>query len=414
MPRLTEVPGYPRFWTATAISSFGSQITALALPVLTAITLHASATQVGLVNAARWAPYLLFGLLAGALVDRCRRRPVLIATDFGRAALLLAIPLLYAADVLSIGALCVIVFAFGALCLLFEAADQSFVPRLVPPGLLNSGYARLEQADAAARAGGPLLAGVLIKWVGAPVAVLLDAITYLISGLLLIGVRKPEPVPDRSERRTLVRELREGLAWVYRHRTLAPMALTSHAMLLFNTVVSTVFVVFALRVLEIGGFGLGVAYACGGVGAVLGGAVSARVARRLDVGRTVVAGRLIAAIGWLPLVLAEPGPWALPAVSAAHFVLWLGVGIEGPVSMGYRNSVTPDRLRGRMNATIRSFNWGMVAIGAPAGGLMADHIGYRFALWTGLTGAVAQALTLAASPTRHARGADALTPSAAT
>lgn len=408
MPRLVEVPGYVRFWTASAVSAFGSQVTGLALQILTAVGLGASATEVGIVNAARWLPYLLFGLVAGVVVDRCRRKPMMVATDLARAVLLGAIPLLYALDQLSIPALCLFVFVFGMLSLLFEAANQSYVPQLVPNELLNEGYARVEQAGAVAGSTGPLIAGVLIKLMGPPLAVLVDALTYLMSGLLLASVKAPDPVPDRGAQRSLINELREGLAWVYRHRTLASIALTSHAMLLFNSMVSTVFVVFALHELKIGEFGLGATYAFASVGAVLGGALSRRAARRLDVGATLIAFRLLAAIGWLPLVLAERGPWALAFVSLAFFLVSLAIGIESPVEMSYRQAVTPDRLRGRMNATIRSMNWGMVAVGAPLGGVLADQVSYRFALWIGLSGAVAQALALAVSRTRSARAADEL------
>ncbi|MEU9125774.1 MFS transporter [Streptomyces sp. NPDC048506] len=413
MSRLVEVPGYIRFWTASAISAFGSQITGLALQILTAVTLSASATEVGFVNAARWLPYLLFGLVAGVLVDRCRRRPMLVAMDLARAVLLAAIPLLYAVGQLSIATLCAFTFAFGVLSLLFEAANQSYVPRLVPKELLNAGYARTEQASAVAGSAGPLIAGVLIKFVGAPFAVLVDALTYLVSGALIASLRADDPVPDRGTRRSIGSELREGVAWVYRHRTLAPMALTSHAMLLFNTMVTTVFVVFALRELRIGDFGLAVTYACGAVGGVIGGALSGLVIRRLDVGATLITFRLLAAFGWLPMLLAERGPWALPTVSLAFFIVFLAITIESPVELSYRQSVTPDRLAGRMNATIRSFNWGMVAVGAPLGGVLADQVSYRFALWIGLSGAVVQALVLAFSRTREARTADALEPTVA-
>ncbi|WP_329579284.1 MFS transporter [Streptomyces sp. NBC_01361] len=408
MPRLVEVPGYVRFWTASVVSAFGSQVTGLALQILTAVALSASATEVGIVNAARWLPYLLFGLVAGVVVDRRRRKPMMVTTDLGRAVLLGAIPVLYALDRLTVPTLCLFVFAFGVLSLLFDAANQSYVPQLVPKELLNAGYARMEQAGAVAGSTGPLIGGVLIKIMGAPLAVLVDAVTYLMSALLLTSVNAPDPVPDGGARRSLGSELREGVAWVYRHRTLASIALTSHAMLLFNSMVSTVFVVFALNELKIGEFGLAATYAFASVGAVLGGALSARVAGRLDVGPALIAFRLLAAIGWLPLVLAGRGPWALASVSLAFFIVSLAIGIESPVEMSYRQAVTPDRLRGRMNATIRSMNWGMVAVGAPLGGVLADQVSYRFALWIGLSGAVVQALALTVSRTRRARTTDEL------
>jgi MFS family permease len=130
----------------------------------------------------------------------------------------------------------------------------------------------------------------------------------------------------------------------------------------------------------------------------------------LDVGATLIVFRVLAAVAWLPIVLAQRGPWALPSVSLAFFVVSMAITIESPVEMSYRQAVTPDRLRGRMNATIRSFNWGMVAVGAPLGGLLADQVSYRFALWVGLCGAVIQALVLATSRTRNARAADELEP----
>ncbi|CCK25112.1 major facilitator superfamily MFS_1 [Streptomyces davaonensis JCM 4913] len=407
MPRLLDVPGYPLFWTASAVSAFGSQVSGLALQILTAVTLSASATEVGVVNAARWLPYLLFGLLAGVLVDRCRRKPMMVGTDLARAGLLAAIPVLYALDRLSISTLCLCVFAVGLMSLLFEAASQSYVPQLVPRELLNAGYARTEQASAVAGSTGPLIAGVLIKYLGAPLAVLLDALSYLVSGLLLVSVKAHDPVPERGTRRGVGRELREGVAWVYRHRTLAPIALTSHAMLLFNTMVSTVFVVFALRELGIGDLGLGVTYACAGVGAVLGGALSGRLLARFDVGVTLIAFRVMAAVGWLPIILAARGSWALASVALAFFLVSFAIGVESPVEVSYRQQVTPDGLRGRMNATIRSFNWGMVAVGAPLGGVLADQVSYRFAMGVGFAGAVLQAGVLAVSRVREARGADA-------
>ena len=219
MPRLVQVPGYVRFLTASALSALGSQITGLALQILTAVVLSASATQVGIVNAARWVPYLLFGLIAGVVVDRWRRKPMMVATDLARAALLGAIPVLYALDRLSIPVLCMFVFAFGMLSLLFEAANQSYVPQLVPKDLLSAGYARVQQADAVAGSTGPLIAGALIKIMGAPLAVLVDALSYLMSGQLLASVKAPDPVPDRGARRSLGSELRRRL-----HRLGPPIA----------------------------------------------------------------------------------------------------------------------------------------------------------------------------------------------
>ncbi|MEU6083306.1 MFS transporter [Streptomyces sp. NPDC047108] len=413
MARLVDLPGYVRLWTAATVSSFGTHVTTLALQILAAVTLHATAFELGLLNAARWLPYLLFGLVAGVVVDRCRRKPVLVATDLGRAVLLAVIPLLDFVDLLGIAALALFVFAFGVLSLLFEAAHQSYLPRLVPRELLTPANARLEQAGSVAQTTGPLIGGALIKAVGAPVAMVADAVSYLVSGLLLASVTAPEP-ERHAVRRNLRAELREGLAWVYRHRTLAPMALTSHARFLFAHMLTTVYVLYALRELRIGAFGLGVSYACAGVGAVLGGALSGWAGRRFDVGPTMIATRAVVPFAWLLVPLASPGSGAVWAVSATQFAMWLALGAESPTELGYRQSVTPDRLLGRMNATIRSLNWGMIAVGAPLGGLLADIAGYRPALWTGIAGLAVAAVVLGLSRFREARladGADAVSAS---
>ncbi len=182
---LRRHPAYVRFWAADTVSMFGTHVTTLALQVLAVVTLHASATWLGVLNGARWVPYLLFGLVAGVLVDRYRRRPVLVGADLARAVLLGLIPVLAWADRLTMPALVAVVTAFGALSLLYDAAHQSYLPRLVPRELLTQANARMEQSAAVAQTTGPVLAGFLVKAVGAPLAILVDAASYLVSGLVL-------------------------------------------------------------------------------------------------------------------------------------------------------------------------------------------------------------------------------------
>jgi MFS family permease len=412
---LVGLADYRRFWAAATVSIFGTYVTILALQVLAAVTLHATATELGLLNSARWLPYLLFGLIAGVIVDRYRRKPLLVGTDLGRAVLLCAIPLLYVLDMLSLPALLIVVAAVGSLSLFFDAANQAFLPTLVPRRLLTSANARLEQSDAVAQTTGPLLAGALVKAAGAPVAILVDAVSYLVSGLLLAFVRAPETAAPPSERRSVLAELREGLSWVYRHRMLAPMALSAHLWFLAHSVLVTVLVLYVLRAPESGGLGLdeiqlGIAYACAGAGAVLGGALATRCGRRFGAGRSIVTTRLLMSLPWLLVPIAGPGPAALAMIAAAQLLFWVLMGIEGPNEMAYRQSVTPDRLQGRMNTTIRSLNRSMIVVGAPLGGLLADATTYRTALWAGIAVLVLSALVLALSPFRHAAVAEAPDP----
>ena len=397
----TITRGFTRFWTASTVSDFGTQVTVVAMQVLVLETLRGSATDVGLLSAARWVPYLLFGLVAGVLVDRFRRLPVLIGTDLGRGLVLGAVALCAAVGSLSIPALIAFMALFGALSLVNDVAAQSFLPRLVAPGSLTSANARLEQADAVARSTGPLVGGSLVGTLTAPFAILVDAASYVCSAAVLATLKVTEPT-ERGVRRAVLSELREGLTWVYRHPMLAPMALGSHVWMIFSSMFSAVYVAFALRDLGVGAFGVGVIYAAAGVGGVIGGSLANRSAERFGVGRTVVAAKFCTPVGFGVVALAPAGPWALALAAAGQFIVWVGICLESPNTMGYRQSVTPDRLQSRMNATIRSLNWGMVVIGGPLGGFLADSMGYRPALWITVCGMAAVALVFSRTAFRYA------------
>jgi MFS family permease len=401
---LLRRPAYVRFWVADTVSMFGTHVTTLALQVLAVVTLQASATWVGVLNASRWVPYLLFGLVAGVLVDRYRRRPVLVGADLARAALLGLIPLLAALDRLTMPVLVAVVGVFGALSLLYDAAHQSYLPRLVPRELLTRANARMEQAAAVAQTTGPMLAGFMVKAFGAPLAILVDAASYLVSGLVLARLRVDEPAPGPPEQRDLRRELREGLAWVYRHRTLGPLALNSHAWFLFNSMVTTVYVVFVVDGLGMNAFALGVTYACAGVGSLLGASAAGRAARLVGAGPAIIAMRWLLPFGYAMVPLAGRGTGGLVLLCAAQFVFGVTIGVDSPIEMGYRQAVTPDHLQGRMNATMRSLNRGAVVVGAPLGGVLADHLGALPALWIPVAGLAAVALWLTLSPFRLLRG----------
>jgi MFS family permease len=399
--RPREHQGFGAFWAAWTVSNLGTHVTTLALQVLVVVTLHASATEVGLVTGVRWLPYLLVGMIAGVLADRYRRRPILIGTDLGRAVVLSLIPLLVLLDALTIPALLALLLVFGTFSVLGDAAHQSFLPRLVSQGALTSANARLEQSAAVAQTSGPVLSGALIGLIGAPLAILVDAASYLASGLILTTVRVDEP-RGTGEHRHLWRELRAGLSYVYRHPILAPYALTSHAWFVLNNLLGPVFVSFVLRDLGFSALRLGLAYAVGGVGGVLGSALSSRAATRFGVGRVVIVDRFLSPVSFVPVVLAAAGPGAWPMIALGQFVFWFAVGLGGPVELGYRQAVTPDHLRGRMNATIRSMNWGLTSIGAFAGGLLGDTIGYRPTLWLGITALTGVGVLLALSRFREA------------
>lgn len=394
--RLRDSRGFRLFWTASTVSGFGSQVTMFAVAVLIVSTLGGTPADVGLVNSARWLPYLVLGLTVGALADRVRRKPLLVGTDLARAALLCAVPLLAWPDLLSVPVLIVIMAMFGLASLVNDAAHQSFLPRLLPRGALPRANARLEQSSAAAETSGPAIAGGLVSWLGAPVAVLADAASYLVSAVLT--ARIPVEDPPAPVRGPLLREIREGLGCVYGHRMLRPLAASTHGWTLFAAVLGTVYVPYTLLELGFSPFEGGLTLAAAGVGGLIGSGLSERWGRRPGI--AVPAAWLLDAVGIAVIAVTPVG--GLVVAGAGQFLNGLGLGLSSPVELSYRQAATPDRLQARMNATMRSFNRAAVVIGAPAGGLVANAAGPRFALWIAAAGMATAALVLAASPFRHA------------
>jgi MFS family permease len=402
---LLEHRGYVRFWCADAVSMVGSSVTGLALQVVAVVTLEASGVELGILRAAQFLPYLLFGLIAGVIVDRHRRQPLLIGADFARAVVLGLIPLGAAFDVLDLPLLIAIVLVFGTLSLAYDAAHQSFPPSLVPADLLTRAYARMEQTSAVAQTAGPVFAGALIKLLTAPLAILVDAASYLLSGILLATVRPrtPEVAKGTDEPRNLRREIRDGLRWVYRSSTLGPLAITSHIWFVFQGLLTTVYVLFVLQTLGLSAFWLGVTYAFSGIGSIIGATASGWAGNRFGVGPAIIACRWLSPIAYLTAPLAGDDALGIVLLCAGQFVLGISLGIDSPIELGYRQSITPAGLLGRMNATMRSLNRAAIVVGAPLGGFLADQFGTRAALWVGVGGMVVQAVLLNRSAFRHAR-----------
>lgn len=406
-----RLPGFLSFWTAETVSSFGTQITTLALQVLVVTTLSGTASDVGLVNAARWLPYLLFGLFLGALIDRQRRKPILVATDFARAVALGAIPALWLLGWLTLPAVMAFAALLGALTLFNDAASQSFVPRLAPRAQLVAANARLDQGAAAAQTAGPALAGALVSLMSAPFALIVDAATYLFSAIAIARLKITEPKPPPAARGNLWREIGEGFAWGYRHPMLAPLALSTHGWFVFNAMLGAVFVPFALLELRLSAFDLGLALACAGAAGLAGALLSSRIGARLGAGGAVIACRALMPLALIPIALA-PGADAdktliIAALALGQALFGFALGAVNAHEMGYRQGVTPDALQGRINTTQRSINRAMIVLGAPLGGVLADTIGYRETIWIAVAGFVAVNVFLALSPFRNARHEDA-------
>jgi MFS family permease len=399
-------PGFTRFWVGDAVSAFGSYVTLLALQTLVVLTLHGTAQEVGWLNSVRWLPYLLLGLVVGALVDRRRRRPMMVTTDLTQAILLMSIPLAWATGVLTLPLLLVIVFCYGTASLINGAASMSVIPRLVPAGHLQRAHSRIDGANAVAQTSGPALAGLLVKLVGAPIAVLVDAATYLFSAAMIATIRLHEPPHLPARVPNLRREIGEGLGWIYRTSGLARLAVATHIWFAANAIVGTVLAPFVLITLGLSPLEFGIITALGGVGGFLGAATTSAGGRRLGTGGAIITAHVASTAGAGAIVVAGLGThdWAAMAVAGAGVALHgFGIGFGNSHEMSYRQVLTPDGLQARTNTTMRSFNRAVIVAVAPLAGLLATHVGARPTLIVAAAIFGATAAMLAASPFRSVR-----------
>jgi MFS family permease len=378
-------------------------VTAVALPVLVVQLLRATPFEVGVVNAAQLVPYALLGLIAGAYTDRWRRKPILVWASVGRAVSLGAIPVLWLTGVLQIWMLVIALLLFGAFSVFGFAATQSLLPRLVPRAELVSANARLDQTDAAAQSLGPAVGGGLVGLLGAPVAIAVDAVSYLVDAALSASIQVHEPRPD-SRGRNLRAEIRDGLKRTYRHRTLGPLAASTHVWFIANGAAMTVLSLFALRSLGFTAFTYGLLLAAFGVASLVGASTAPRIGARLGSGRTIILARVACPVVWLLVAVAPATAVGDALLFAALPLQGLAAGIENSNEMGYWQALTPDELLGRVNATRRSANRTMAALGALAAGLIVGLTGDRPVLIGVVVVFTAAALTAALSPLREEPG----------
>ena len=393
-----------RLWTGESISLLGSQVTVLALPLAAVLTLDAGAVQVGMLNAFKFAPFFLVTLLAGALVDRWRRRPVLLVSNLGRAALIGLVPLAAVADVLTIEQLYAVAFLVGVLTVFFDVAFWSYVPTIVDKERLSDANGKLMASSSAADVGGPGLGGLLVGLLTAPVALVADAVSFLISALTLASIKTPEPAPEAHEERRLVADIREGLSYVFRNQFLRPIAAEAATFNVFSTALETVFLIYAVRVLGFGPALIGLVFAVGSVGALLGSLIAGIPERRLGIGPTIVLSMVAGCLPYLLIPLVG-GSGAAPAAlaSTAFFLAGIGIAVSSVEVISFRQAITPERLLGRMTASYRFVIFGTIPLGALLGGGLAEWIGLREALAVSAAGIAVAPLWVLFSPVARVR-----------
>ncbi len=393
------------FWLAQVISEAGSGVGAVAVPLTAVVMLDATAWEMGVLTAVGTLPALLLSLHAGVLVDRVPRQPILVATNLGRGAMLGLVPLAAALGWLRIEVLWGVAFAVGALALVFDIAITSFVPALVERGKLLEANATLQASGAAARVAGPGVGGWLVQAVGSASAVLVDAVSFLVAGLLVARIRVAHVAP-RPARRGVRSEIGEGLMLVWNDRLLRWMVLATAVASLGYSVQQAVYVLFAVDQVGVSAPVLGVVIACGSLAGVAGAAAAGQVARVLSPGGAMAAGQFAIALSVTVLVFTPAGSGGVAMLIVAQVLFAAGLQVFSVTQISLRQAITPGHVLGRVNATRRVVVFGIQPLGALAGGALGSTLGLRTTLLLAAALQFLAVATVLASPLRRARSDD--------
>ncbi len=399
-------PDFLKLWLGESVSLMGSQVTTLALPLTAVVLLKATAFQMGILSAVAFAPFLFVTLFAGVWIDHVRQRPILIITNFGRAVLLGCVPFLAVLGQLRIEYLFLIALGVGVLTVFFQLSYEVYLPRLIHADQLLEGNSKLSLSSSIAELGGPGLAGVLVQLMTAPVAILVDAFSFLFSGVNLLLIRKSEAKATSGEKVQLLREINEGIRSTVKNRFLLAFAGEAATYNLFWQVIQVVLVLYAIRQLHFSPLLIGVVFALGSVGALLSALLAEPLARAFGIGKTMIGAQMLSDV----VTILIPLTASLSSTTSTMLCMILAFFFRGAGNTlcnvqvnSVRQVITPDHLRGRTNAVYRLLVSGVFALGAFFGGLLGERFGLGLALWIGAIGVSSSWLWLLFSPLRSLR-----------
>jgi MFS family permease len=397
---------FMKLWAGQTVSELGSVVTRTAVPLVALLVLGAGPLEMALLVVSASLAVLLVGFFAGAWVDRLRRRPLLIWADAIRAVLLFSVPAAYLAGTLRIEQLYLVVFLEGCLGSLFDAAYPAYVPSLIGVDHVVEGNSKLATSSSLAEIGGPGLGGGLVQLIGAPFAILVDAISFVVSAISLVMIRNPEPPrPTRTSPTPMRHEIGEGLHLVLRHQVLLPLALRSTMAHVAGSFYGVLYTIYLIQDLHLNPFLLGVVVSAGGVGSLIGSFFASRVIARFGLGPALIWTATGASIVGVLTPLAG-GP-LLVATLMVFVPQLIGDGlqtVEGIAELSLIQGVVPDRILGRVNATLGVFSHGIAyPIGALMAAAVAGWIGVRGAIAIGWAGMAVSILLLVFSPLPHIR-----------
>ena len=405
-PLLHDAPDFRRLWFGQTISVFGDQITQLGLPLVAVLTLGADATQMGTLTAVSLLPHLIFSLPAGVWLDRVReRRRLMIAADLGRAALIASIPVAAALDVLALPQLYVVGFLSASLAVVFDLSWNTVFVAVTERDRYVEAMALLNGSRSLASVGGPTIGGLLVQVLGAPLAMLGDALSFLGSIVFLRRIRSPEP-PIGPEEGSTRERLLAGLAFVVSDPIMRPTLLSVATVNLFTFASSALFILYATTTLGVSPGALGLALGAGGVGAVIGAIFASRIGRRLGLGPAYALGLVIFPVSLLLIPLAGAGMPALLILAllfGSEFGAGIGVMILDINVGAILYARTPDRIRARAGGAFRFINYGVRPVGALLGGLLGGALGVREAILVTTVAGIGGVLFLLGSPVLRLR-----------
>ena len=395
---------FVKLWSAQTISQFGDEITQLALPLVAILTLEATPLQIGLLGTFQFLPFILLTIPAGVWVDRMRRKPILIGADIGRAVLLTSIPVAFLGGWLSIPQLYIVAFAVGCLEVFFDIAYQSYLPAVVERDQLVEGNSKLELSSSASMVIGPGIAGFLVELVRAPFAIVFDALSYLGAVIMLLFIRRPEMPPEPHDpatgpRPSMRTEAAEGLRYVLGHRYLRYIAACTGTLNLFGNIGGVILILYIVDELGINAGTLGIIFAIANLGVLMGALSAERLARWFGLGRTIVWSAFASSFALVFAAIA-PREAPIPFLIAGGVIGAATAVIYNINQVSLRQAITPERMQGRMNATMRFIVWGTIPIGSIVGGLLGGLIGLQATIWVGAIGSFIGFLPVLLSPVR--------------
>jgi MFS family permease len=365
-----------RLWVGQTVSEAGTQVSQLAVPTVAILLLHATPIQVGLLTALEFLPFPVLGLVAGVYADRLKRRPLMIVSDLGRMLALLTIPAAFSLGLLRIEQLYVVGLVVGVFNVFFGISYQSYLPALISRADLVEGNSKLEVSRSTAQLAGPAIAGIAIQAIGAARAIYIDAASFLVSAVSLWAIRKPEPQPQpatASGKTGFWHEMWEGIQVVIHNPTLWKIAGCTATWNLGSNMAFALELIFAYRNLHLAPALVGLVFAIGAVGALLGAIVTGPIVARVGVGRTLFLSALSGGLIMATVLAAYTNaPVFLSLLFFTEFLLGAPYNIT---QVSLRQAITPDRVQGRMNATMRTIVWGTIPIGSLLGGLLGTYLG---------------------------------------